>query len=267
MPFIALKNIKLYYEMYGDKTHLNTLLFIHGLGASGRDWENQLNYFKAHYQILVVDLRGHGKSDKPNLPYSISLFTDDISQLLQQLALKKLHVIGHSLGGMIAFELALSHPDLVQSLTIINSAPKVEFPSLAFKLNFYLRFLSVKLFGMKKLSKTLANRVFPKPEQSQLREIFISRWLENDPQAYLNALKAFPGWDVMEKLPSLLCPTLIMTGDRDYTSIAYKQSYMRRIPNASMVIIPDSGHLTIVDQSSACNQALKDFLTKTSRSL
>lgn len=262
MPLITVNKIKLHYEIYGHHPHAETLLFIHGLGSSGQDWENQIEYFKADYQILVVDLRGHGKSEKPNIPYSVCMFAEDISQLLHQLSMEKLHVIGHSLGGMIAFELALRHSEFIKTLTIINSAPKVEFPSLAFKLGFYLRSFSVKLFGMKKLSKTLADKLLPKPEQAQLRETFIRRWLENEPRAYLNALKAFPGWDVMEKLSSLHCPTHIVTGDRDYTSIAFKQSYMKLIPNASMTIIPDSGHLTIVDQSNACNLALKQFFIK-----
>lgn len=261
MPFITLKNIQLYYEIHGDKQPNASLLFIHGLGSSGRDFENQLAYFKKDFQVITVDLRGHGKSDKPDMPYSISLFAADISEFLQKLRCEKLHVIGHSLGGMVAFELALSHPEFVKTLTIINSAPKVDFP-LIFRIAFYLRTVSVKLFGMKKLSKALANQLFPKPEQSSLRETFIARWLENDPKAYLNALKAFPGWSVMDKLSEIHCPTLILTGDRDYTSVAYKKSYMKAIEKAFLAVIQDSGHLTIIDQSLACNQALGDFVSK-----
>ena len=261
MPYLNLDNFKLYYEIQGNEnTDRPPLLFIHGLGASTRDWEYQIPYFKDNWRIITMDLRGHGKSDKPDMPYSVSLFTADIVQALQQLNIKPVHVVGHSLGGMVAFQLALDFPNLVKSLIIINSAPAVEFPSLILKLHFYMRRINVKLFGMKKLSKSLAQIVLPKPEQAQLREIFIQRWEENDPAAYRNALKAFIGWNVKSRISTLQCPTLIVTGDRDYTPVPYKQQYTSLIPNARLVVIPDSGHLTIIDQSARLNAVLQDFL-------
>lgn len=259
MPMIMLDNLNVSYHIDGQGV---PLLFIHGLGSSSRDWENQLPFFQDHYQIITYDLRGHGKTDKPKAPYTIPLFANDAAQLCQALVQQPIHVIGHSLGGMISFQLALDFPDLVRSLTIINSAPAVIFPSFLTQLSFLLRRFSVKLFGMRHLSKNLANHLFPKPEQQPMRDVFISRWLENDPHAYINTLKAFKGWNVMPRLSSLQCPTLIMTADDDYTPVAFKEYYTKLIPQAELIVIKDSKHLSPIDQPMAVNQALFQFLTK-----
>lgn len=263
MPFLAIQNVQLYYEQVGDwQSERETVLLLHGLGSSSRDWEYQIEALARDYKVLMVDLRGHGKSDKPNMPYDIPLFAEDIAAMLAALQLRAIHVIGHSMGGMVAFQLTLDHPHLVKSLVIINSAPRVGFPNFRNRFNFYMRALSVKWFGMSKLSVTLAKTVFPKLEQESLRKKFIERWCENDPQAYLNSLKAFHDWNVMSRLPEIMCPTLIITGDRDYTPVAYKKFYIRFIKQGHLVVIEDSGHLTLIDQAEQCNQALIDFLLK-----
>ncbi len=261
MPFWAKDGFQIHYGTAGDwQKSQDTLLLLHGLGSSIRDWEYQLPALEPHFKILMVDLRGHGQTDKPNMPYSIALFCEDVVSLLRHLQCEPVHVVGHSMGGMVAFQLTLDHPELVKTLTIINSAPQVAFPSIRSRLNFSLRALSVKWFGMKKLSVNLAKIVFPKPEQASFREIFIERWCENDPQAYLNSLKAFHDWNVMIRLPSLHCPVLIISGDRDYTPVAYKEFYVKLINNAELVVIADSGHLTLIDQAQKCNQAIIHFL-------
>ncbi len=263
MPFQSVDGLKMYFEQHGDwQSGQDTVLLLHGLGSSSRDWENQSPALSKIAKVLAVDLRGHGKSDKPNLPYNITMFTQDIVNLVDELKLGQVHLIGHSMGGMIAFQLALDHPERLKTLTIINSAPQVAFPSLRTRINFTLRSLSVKWFGMKKLSVSLARAVFPKPEQASLRETFIQRWCENDSQAYLNSLQAFQNWNLLNRLKTLTCPTLIISGDRDYTPVAYKQFYCQLIKNVQLVVIEDSGHLTIIDQAASCNQAIIEFILK-----
>lgn len=263
MPFAAIDGLKMHYLQEGDwQSDQDTLLLIHGLGSSIRDWEHQIAVLAQYCKVLAVDLRGHGQTDKPDVPYKIAMFTQDLVRLLDSMKLTNLHVVGHSMGGMIAFQLALDHSRLVKTLTIINSAPLVAFPNLRTRFNFWARTLSVKWFGMKKLSTTLAKTVFPKKDQAALREQFIKRWCENDSVAYLNSLHAFRDWNVLPRLSALQCPTLIITGDRDYTPVAFKQFYIQFIKDVHLVVIEDSGHLTIIDQAQKCNQAIIDFILK-----
>lgn len=259
MSFLSINKIKIHYEIYGQG---EPILFIHGLGSSIQDWENQITYFSAHYQVVVLDLRGHGSSDKPTEPYSVSLFTQDVAQLIQTLKLEKVNVVGHSLGGMIAFQLALDYPKLIHTLTIVNSAPAVSFPSLKFKMGFYMRYVIVMLFGVGVLSRLLAYKVFPKEDQEELRKQFIERWSQNDPKAYMNSLGVFTQWSVIDRLSELTCPTLIIAAAQDYSTVASKKAYAQLIANSEVVVIEDSRHMSIVDKPLALNQALWNFLQR-----
>lgn len=259
MPYLHANNINLHYELHGQG---KPLVFIHGLGSSTRDWEFQLSFFKVNYQVLLIDLRGHGQSDKPDQPYSVPLFASDTAEIIRHVFPQGAHVVGHSLGGMVSFQLALDYPELVKTLTIVNSAPAVIFPSMKDQLFFYLRFVDVRFFGMKHMSTHLAKMLFPEEQQAPLRETFIQRWCENDPKAYLNSLKAFRGWTVMHRLASLVCPTLVIGADKDYTTVTFKEFYTRLIPNAELVVINNSRHITIIDQADLFNEALASFLKK-----
>lgn len=259
MPYIKINDIKFYYEIQGED---EPLLFIHGLGGSTLDWEYQVPFFAKYFQVITLDLRGHGKTEKPAQPYSVTLFANDVAELIRSLHLNPVHVVGHSLGGMIAFQLALDFPDLIKSLTIINSGPEFKFPNLKMALYFYLRRVNVWLFGMRKLSGTLAKGLFPKPEQEQIRQKFGKRCRANDPKAYRNSLRVFSGWSVINRLANLHCKTLIITADHDYTPVAYKAFYTKLIPNAQLIVIQDSYHFSIADQPKQFNEALFSFLRK-----
>lgn len=259
MPYIKINDINVYYELHGQG---EPLLLIHGLGASTRDWEYQLDFFKTRYQVLIFDLRGHGKSDKPNYPYTVSLFASDTSALIRHHFPQGMHVVGHSLGGMVAFQLAVDEPELVKTLTILNSAPAVIFPSIKDHFLFFLRTYNVKLFGMHAMSVQLSKMLFPESSQESFREEFVKRWSENDPKAYVNSLRAFRGWTVMHRLHSLLCPTLIVAADQDYTPVTFKEYYTRLIPNAELVVIKNSRHITIVDQAEEFNKVVMNFLMR-----
>ena len=122
MPYISLPNLKLYYEVTGYGL---PLLMIHGLGSNSRDWEKQVNPFAQKYQVITLDLRGHGCSDKPPGPYSVKMFAEDTAGLMRELGLVPSHVVGISMGGMVAFELAVHFPELLRSLTVVNSYPEM----------------------------------------------------------------------------------------------------------------------------------------------
>jgi len=132
------KEIEMYYEVTGEG---ESLLLIHGLGSSTRDWEFQVPVFSQKYQVITIDLRGHGKSDKPKGPYSMQMFAGDIAELLKKLGIKSTHVLGISLGGGIAFQFALDYPNLVKSLMIVNAGIEIPMDSFKMKLEAFKRCL------------------------------------------------------------------------------------------------------------------------------
>lgn len=259
MPTTRVNGIDLYYEITGKGA---PLLFIHGLGSSTRDWEEQVNYFASHYQVIVFDVRGHGKSAKPNGPYSMKLFASDTAKLLQYLGITRPHVVGISMGGMIGFQLAISQPQMLKSLVIVNSQPEFIVRTCKERIQVWQRFLTVRLLGMRMLGKLLAKRLFPKPEHENLRRVFIRRWATNDPRAYRESMQAIVGWSVMEQIGDIDCPTLVIASDADYTPLRTKQAYVEQLPHGELVVINDANHAVPVERPEQFNAVLEAFIGK-----
>ncbi len=258
MPILNLDDIDLYYEINGDG---EPLLFIHGLGSSSRDWEQQARFFAKRYKVIVYDVRGHGNSGKPPGPYSMQLLAMDAKKLLQALGICPAHIVGISMGGMIAFQLAVLQPGVARSLVIVNSSPEYIVQTLKQRMQVWQRFLIVRLLGMRKMGKVLSQRLFPKAEQEALRTVFVERWAENDAPAYREAMKAIIGWSVADQIEGIDCPTLVIGSEQDYTPIAEKKGYVERMPKAKLVMIEDSRHALPLEKPEEFNAVVEDFLT------
>lgn len=257
MPRLQVNGIQLYYESHGEG---EPVLFLHGLGSSTRDWEYQVPAFASAYRVITLDLRGHGRSEKPPGPYRLTGFAADIAEFLRLMGIGAAHVVGLSMGGCVAFQLAVDAPERVKTLTIVNSAPDVLIRTWLERLIVWERLALVRVLGVGRLGRTLGKRLFIKSEQSRLREVFAARWAENDRAAYLAAFRAMIGWSVLDQLGSIRCPTLIMAADQDYTPVSRKEAYVARLSNARLVIIADSRHLVPVERPEAFNPVLRDFL-------
>ncbi len=259
MPKLNVGDVELYYETVGQG---EPLLFIHGLGSSARDWQLQVDFFAEHYQVVTFDARGHGQSDKPPGPYGVPLFAQDSAGLIKALHLAPTHVVGVSMGGMMALQLALDAPDLVRSIVVVNSTSEIVARSWRDYVTFFQRLFVTRVLGMRRTGEFLGKRLFPKPEQEELRLMFVERWAENDKRAYLDAMRGLVGWSVSERLGEIRCPTLVIAADEDYSPLEVKQAYTAKIPGAELVVIEDSRHGTPVDQPEKFNAALLEFLSR-----
>jgi 3-oxoadipate enol-lactonase len=256
----------LHYEVHGAGP---ALVLIHGLGSSMRDWEFQVDYFARGFRLITIDLHGHGKSPKPRGRYSISMFAQGVAEVIDNVGDPPVHVLGLSLGGMVAFELAVSRPELVKSLVIVNSAPETPRDTLRDRLLVWVallsRWLVVRLLGMRRLGAALAAKLFPQPGQQELRRTFTSRWAENDKRAYLSSMWAIRRWSVADRLGSIACPTCVIAAEMDYTPVSLKRSYAAKMPRAEVVVLSGSRHFTPRDQPERFNRVVQDFLTKDAR--
>ena len=247
----------LHYEEYGQGP---PLLLLHGLGSSCRDWEYQIPVLAEQYRVIAMDMRGHGRSDKPRERYSIRGFAGDVEALIEHLNLGPVHVVGLSMGGMIGFQLAVDQPHLLKSLCVVNSAPQVKIQSADDAWQYAKRWGLARLLSMETLGKAIGRNLFPKPEQDDLRRKIASRWAENDKRAYLASFDAIVGWGVQQKLARITCPTLIISADRDYTPVSLKEAYVKLIPHAKLVVIKDSRHATPLDQPQEFNRVVLEFI-------
>jgi 3-oxoadipate enol-lactonase len=264
MPTIHVNGVDLYYETHGTG---EPVLLVHGLGSSTLDWAPQIAALAPRFKVVVFDVRGHGRSAKPRQRYSVRLFAEDTAALVRSLNVAPVHVVGISMGGMIAFQLAITAPELVRSLTIVNSGPAMPVRTFAQRMMIWTRIAIVKLRGMRKMGEVLANRLLPKPEHAALRRQFIERWAANDPTAYLSALNGLLNWDIMDALGRIDCPVLVLAADQDYTSVAFKEAYTAMIRGAELVVVADSRHMLPVERPESFNAALLAFLLNCSASL
>lgn len=246
---------------YGEAGQGAPLALIHGLGSSRNDWPLQLPEFTQRYRTVALDLRGHGLSPKPAGPYRVSQMAADVALLLIRLNARPAHVLGISLGGAVAQQLALDYPQLVRSLVLVNTAARFVSSQWRQRLLGARRVANVYLHGMDQVAEDVARSLFPLLEQTALRLETVERIKANDLQAYRASLWAVARFDVTALLETITCPTLVVAGDRDATvPLASKRLLAQRIPHSRLEIIADSGHATPVDQPAAFNQAVLRFL-------
>ena len=136
MAFIKIDGINLYYNDYGKKGQV-PFIFIHGWISSSEFWRNQVKKLKDKRRIIILDLRGHGQSDKPREEYSIKKFSEDLDSFMDKLGFAKAILVGHSMGGMIALQFTLDHQEKVEKLILIDTLAKSSF-SIRRKMLFFI---------------------------------------------------------------------------------------------------------------------------------
>ncbi|MBU2939001.1 alpha/beta hydrolase [Lacinutrix sp. C3R15] len=257
MPKIQVKDIELDYEDYGKG---NVLLLLHGLGSTKKDWDAQVSFFSKKYRVITLDLRGHGGSTKPLNDYGVALMTEDVKQFLDQLHIKKATVVGFSMGGAVAFEMASSHPEYVENLVIVNSGPDFNDMGKIGEdlLKNRVEFLETK--GIEALAKEISFNMFPEAHQIELRNDFEARCKNNDYNAYYKSFTTLMAWGLGEKIKNIKTKTLVVASDMDYTPVSFKEDYVNKLQNASLVVIKNSRHGVVIDQPEAFNLALEKFL-------
>lgn len=248
---------------YSEAGNGSPLVLIHGLGGSRADWPLQMPLFAKYYRTIAVDLRGHGQSPKPPGPYRMSTFAADLALLLLRLAARPAHLVGLSLGGAVALELAIDYPELVRSLVLVNTAPRFVTASWRQRALGLRRFANVYLRGMDQIAEQVGERLFPLLDQAPLRAEAISRLATNDLAAYRASLWAVARFDITFLLDLIICRALVVAGDRDTTlPMAPKRLLADRLPHGQLVIIKNSAHATPIDQAQAFNQVVLQFLTE-----
>jgi long-chain acyl-CoA synthetase len=216
-----------------------TMIFLHGFGGQAVQWRYQLYKFSVSNRVIAPDLRGHGRSDKPRLGYSMAQIQADLINTLDVLGVTgKIVLVGHSFGGAVAAEFAAAHPDRVSHLVLIASAGQ-------FKLNPLYRLL---------LRLPAANLQMAAP--------FTRNWLGAPPQVlkewHEHALSTWNGWGLFH---SLIVPTLVVRGhqDRVFEKPLFEE-VARAIPLAEDIDVGASGHMVMLERREAVNRAISRFL-------
>lgn len=254
---ININDVSLNYELSGSG---RTLSLIHGMGNSLSLWEYQLSQWTKHFQVLAYDVRGHGQSDKHPGPYSAKMFVNDHYLLLKALHIEKNFVIGFSMGGVIALQFALEHPEMTDALVVVSSSSEVNEKAIAM---YEERAALVEQQGMEAMASIVDTAFTPDFARqnpsvvAQYREIL----LQNHPKVYAAAARAMIRYNLTAKLGKISCPTLVIVGDKDITvGVGGSVIISRRIPNSKLTILPGAGHIIMNEKPDLFAREILDFL-------
>jgi pimeloyl-ACP methyl ester carboxylesterase len=238
--------VKIAHEVLGDG---EPLTLVHGLAYDRRGWGQLPALLAEHFRVVLIDNRGVGESDAPPGPYSVAQMAEDVVSVLDELGIEHTHLLGVSLGGYIAQEVALTHPERVQRLILVSTAPgggrAVPMPAATQEV--FARYPTME--------REAGVRMF-------VEEIFRYR-LERAPTVEAWAAQATAGatYDNSDRVASIAAPTLVLTGGADVVVDPRNAGVLGElIPGARVEVVPDRGHLMIWEDSERVAELVTEFL-------
>ncbi|MFX1241368.1 MAG: alpha/beta fold hydrolase [Promethearchaeota archaeon] len=258
MPLININHLKIFY--YDNKLEGIPLVFIHGWLGSSLEWKYQLYHFNLKNHIILLDLPGFGKSDKPREDYTIEFYTKQIIDLLKLLKYNKVILIGHSLGGLIAQDIVLKKPKIVKKLILISSTSGKPQSILERIMIFWINIL-FKMFYRALLKKIIGKIISPEEEFREFKKLYKNAL--KLPKAVV--LKTFKNMTYTYKLKEGLCaisqPTILIYGSEDrIVSKAAINELNDYIPKTELFIIDKGSHRTMYDNSVKVNGLIEKFI-------
>ncbi len=253
------------------------LVFVHGLSGCWANWLEQLPVLAAEHRVITLDLPGFGYSPMPRQQITISGYARLLDRLLGQLDIDAAAVVGNSMGGFIAAELAIAFPQRVERLVLISAAgisttghhgstravPVIRRLETALAgAGAWVAARSDTLARRARLREALLNVVVRHP--SRLPAALAAEQLRGAGKpGFLQGLQAVLDYDIRERLPEIACPTLIVWGDRDRLIPVHDADvFAELIPNSRKVVFHDTGHMAMLERPAAFNALLEDFLAE-----
>jgi pimeloyl-ACP methyl ester carboxylesterase len=270
MPFAAVNGIELYYEIT-DFTRPwegepETLVLLHGLHGHLLWWNYyQVAPFSQEYRVIALDLRGHGKSFKPAAGYSIEIMASDVYGLLRQLGAGRVHIGGASMGGMVTLQFALSYPEIVRSLVLVDSYPHT--PQVIYEaIEKWITDTQEKGYAkvMETFNQDYATALFsPKfweehPEFPAFETALVLNNLMPD-LAFIGCCRAIQEFSVLERLGEITVPVLIVTSNE---GMAYEEGLRmhNKFPRSELWAPERVGHSVHIEMPQEFNRRVLRFL-------
>jgi 3-oxoadipate enol-lactonase len=266
MPQVRTNGIDIYYEERGAG---DPLLLIAGFASDHTIWAKVVPALAASYRVVAFDNRGVGQTSDLDSVASIRQMADDAVGLLDALELSRAHVAGHSMGGLIAQELALAHPERVQSLLLLSSCAKADARGKVI----------IESWGdlPRQLDATSATRLilpwiytnafFAKPGAvEELIEQILANPFPPSLQGIFGQSRAISSCDTSGRLSDMDCPTLALVGREDILlPVAFSEQLVRGIRGAELVVLEQTGHGLLIESPSAVAAAMLAFLSRRER--
>jgi pimeloyl-ACP methyl ester carboxylesterase len=248
-----------YFENKGGSSQKAPIVLIHGAGGTHLHWPAQLRRFN-NYRVYAIDLPGHGKSEGHG-QQSIDGYVHKLVNWMQALKLFRAVFVGHSMGGAIAMQFALQHPDLVLGLGLVGTGARLRVAPAILE-NAGQANTSPAAVG------TIIKWAFSPKADPRLVELAAERMAETRPSVLHGDFLACDHFDIMETLDQIHVPTLILCGEDDQlTPCHYSQYLYDHIPNATLKTFSEAGHMVMLEKPHQVAEALSEFMRQISFSI
>jgi pimeloyl-ACP methyl ester carboxylesterase len=253
MPFVQAGDVRLHYVQQGEGEE--PLVFVHGYTGGLRDWEEILPLLPPTVRAYAFDLRGAGESEKPGRGYTIPQYAADIERATRELGLDTFTLIGHSMGGGVAMQFAVSYPERLRRLVLVapvsSNGVQAMDPAVREQLKAFR--------GNREVARAMAKAFMVRPRTDAQIERGIDNNLAWEDDAYDEAYESLRTLRLGEQVAALTLPTLMIAGDRDFLRAANVED-AQRIPGCALQVFYRVGHMIQQEVPDQFVETLVDFI-------
>jgi pimeloyl-ACP methyl ester carboxylesterase len=228
-----------------------TILFVHGAGGGQYTWSYQKGFFEKEFNPIMIELPGHGESEGEG-EQEVVRYAEHVHAFLKALGLRKVFLVGHSMGGAIVQTLALSHPEMMKGIVLVGTGARLKVLPLildGIKNNFKETVLKINQF------------VYSRKAQADLIEKGVSLMLQCRPEILYSDFLACDRFDLMNEVEKIDLPALILCGDDDQlTPVKYSQFLCSRIKGSKLEVLPNAGHMLMMESPRTFNEKIEEFI-------
>ena len=263
---IPVKNIQIHGNKirYLEYSNVNskeeeTLVLLHGIGASAERWSKVIPFFHEHFRMIVPDIIGFGYSDKPTVEYNIPFFVKFLKDFLNRVGVKSASIAGSSFGGLVAAEFAINDSNMINKLILVSPAGTMKTSTKTLE-----EYILASLYPTHdNVWRAFNNMAFdPRTVTEETILEFIDRMkLPNAKYAFMSTMLAIRNTtDLASRLSKVQSPTIIVWGQNDeMIPVKYSEDYTN-IPNSNVKVIPRCGHTPFTEKPELFSKIAIDFL-------
>ena len=256
MPYYQSGDIRLYYEEHSQG---ESIIFLHGFTLDHRVWEPQVKFFSASYRVIVVDARGHGKSDAPKTDYGRTYRIDDLVKLFEHLKIKKAHLVALSMGGSTAIGFALKHQEMLKSLTLVSTG------AAGFKPGRKVARVDevAKGEGVETARKYWLewNLIYYKDKHQDAGKLMKKMIEEHSGAIWADTKRGnYPKSSDLEHAHKISVPTFLIAGEKDKIFVPLAEELHKRIKGSRLHIMKNAGHILNLEFPQEFSRELESFL-------
>lgn len=256
MPIIDVgeKQISYWIGRSGLARGRETVLFVHGAGGGGFAWSYQKAVFEGRFNPIVIELPGHGESGGEG-EKEIEKYAGHVYSFLRAMGLEKIFLVGHSMGGAIVQTMALSHPETIKGIVLAGTGARLKvFPMILNGIRDYFE----------EIVRKMAPMAYSRKASRELVEQGIRQLMRCRPEVFYGDFLACDRFDVIKEVEKIDLPALMLCGEEDeLTPVKYSEFLHQRIRGSRLEILPDAGHMVMMESPNSFNEKVMSFILDT----